>query len=656
MPEFLKQRIAICFLIINVFMMINGDSIGQCGSCQYLAQLITNGDFESGNSGFTTDYTPGTGFFCPLCDEGTYAVGPAAVLFHFDFQGSDHTDPPFGNFMVVNGIGQSGTLAWCQQVTVQPFTDYTFSYWAQDVTNNNDPHPLAQLMVSFDGVLTGDTLIAQNGWQENVITWNSGSLSSVEVCIVNLQDQTGGNDFGIDDISMTACQNYVLGNIVDAGPDQQTCSNQSIQLGESPVGNFSYSWNNSTGLNSVAVANPTLTIPNTGSLPIIEEYVLTIDSAGVGCIQTDTVLITILPVPDLFLGNDTLLCPGETTMLDAGSSWDSILWSGGETTETIVTGEEGITSVVTYYGPCEVYDEIEIDLVDLPVIDLGDDIILCEGETEILNAGVSGLWSTGITSDEITVSNTGEYWILHNIQGCEVSDTIYIEVIPYPDVLPIEDTYFCEGSSTILNAGIPVAWDTGQVSETIEVYNSGNYTYVVNNGPCIITDNAVVTEILLPEANLGSDIFLCEGESVTLSQEFIQNDWYEWSTGDSTSVVSVSEESQLIVIAGNECGEKSDTVDIYMELCGYGLFIPNAFTPNGDLFNEGWSVQGFNIERIEVFVYNRLGNEVFYTQSLDDPWQPDELLVGDDAYNYFIAAYSIFGERIERTGHIYLLK
>ncbi len=211
--------------------------------------------------------------------------------------------------MMVNGSGTPDRIIWSQSINVKPNTDYKFSTWVLSLLTGQ----LAKLQFQINGVDIGPIFNAPNQtnlWLKyEAPTWNSGTNTTATINVLNQNTSTGGNDFGLDDISLTACQDYVIGNVVNAGNDQVICSNEPIQLGENPVNNFTYSWNNSTGLSSISEANPTLAISNTGSEPIVEEYILTIDSAGVGCIQTDTVFITILPVPDLWLGQPSILRP-----------------------------------------------------------------------------------------------------------------------------------------------------------------------------------------------------------------------------------------------------------------------------------------------------------------------------------------------------------
>ena len=117
--------------------------------------LIFNGDFEMGNTGFTTEYVVGTTscFGLGYLDcEGTYDVINNPQLGHANFSPcGDHTTGS-GNMMVVNGDTDPGKEVWCQMVTVMPNTYYDFSAWLANV----NPASPAQLQFSINGITLGN--------------------------------------------------------------------------------------------------------------------------------------------------------------------------------------------------------------------------------------------------------------------------------------------------------------------------------------------------------------------------------------------------------------------------------------------------------------------------------------------------------------------
>ncbi|MFT6514282.1 MAG: hypothetical protein ACJAX1_002865, partial [Neolewinella sp.] len=161
--------------------------------------LIANGDFSAGDSGFTTDYDPGSGgTFGLLSDEGEYAVSTNSNLTHNNFANCpDHTGG--GGMMVVNGSGTAGDKIWCQNVAVMPNTLYSFNAWLMSVISENP----AQLQFSVNGAPLGIGFSASSSicdWQQFSETWMSGAATTAEICITNQNTAPSGNDFAIDDL------------------------------------------------------------------------------------------------------------------------------------------------------------------------------------------------------------------------------------------------------------------------------------------------------------------------------------------------------------------------------------------------------------------------------------------------------------------------
>ena len=162
--------------------------------------LIVNGDFSAGDSGFTTDYAPGSGGSNGLLsNEGEYAVASNSFFTHFGFAFCfDHTGGG-GGMLVVNGSGTAGDNVWCQTVTVQPNTRYSFNAWLMTVVAQNP----ARLQFSVNGAPLGAAFRAPSStcnWEPFAETWMSAAATTAEICITNQNTAPSGNDFAIDDL------------------------------------------------------------------------------------------------------------------------------------------------------------------------------------------------------------------------------------------------------------------------------------------------------------------------------------------------------------------------------------------------------------------------------------------------------------------------
>ncbi len=75
------------------------------------------------------------------------------------------------------------------------------------------------------------------------------------------------------------------------------------------------------------------------------------------------IVVTVNPLPVVFLGNDTTLQEGETLWLDAGNPGSHYQWSTGDTTQTILVTQTGLYSVIVTNNCGEDSDEIFVDIL-----------------------------------------------------------------------------------------------------------------------------------------------------------------------------------------------------------------------------------------------------------------------------------------------------
>ena len=170
------------------------------GSALSNINLIYNGDFESGNTGFGSSYGYATPSSAALEPEGVYTVvaDPSSVHSNFD-NCVDHTSGTGTKQMVVNGATVANVNIWSQTVNVVPNTDYQYTYWIQSVVEGNP----ARLQLYINGSPAGPIYTADLGtcsWRQFTYNWNSGSSKSAYLSLVNQNVVAGGNDFALDDI------------------------------------------------------------------------------------------------------------------------------------------------------------------------------------------------------------------------------------------------------------------------------------------------------------------------------------------------------------------------------------------------------------------------------------------------------------------------
>ena len=162
--------------------------------------LVVNGDFSSGNTGFTSTY-PYVSGYNSLYPEGVYAITTDPFSVHdMAYSFGDHTNGN-GNMMAVNGAS-SPTSFWCENINVTPNTYYSFSAWfanwSSDTMNN-----LPLIQFSINNNLIGSINNFPNThstWFQFYTTWYSGNNTNINLCINDQQTAATGNDFTMDDV------------------------------------------------------------------------------------------------------------------------------------------------------------------------------------------------------------------------------------------------------------------------------------------------------------------------------------------------------------------------------------------------------------------------------------------------------------------------
>ena len=162
--------------------------------------LIVNGDFESGNTGFNSSYNyhPSTAGGV----QGIYHIANNPSVWLSAFANcTDHT-VGVGNdkMMMVDGSTQTNVPVWNETVNIQPNTNYAFSAWLTSIVSVNP----AKLKFSINNTQVGKILQADTvncKWNQFYVVWNSGNNTTANISIVNENTIVQGNDFALDDIS-----------------------------------------------------------------------------------------------------------------------------------------------------------------------------------------------------------------------------------------------------------------------------------------------------------------------------------------------------------------------------------------------------------------------------------------------------------------------
>ena len=181
---------------------------------------------------------------------------------------------------------------------------------------------------------------------------------------------------------------------------------------------------------------------------------------------------------------------------------NSYQWNTGAVTPIINVTQQGLYWCQVTMQNCSFRDSLTIlSIKPMPVVNLGNDQIHCEGITTTLDAtylNSTYLWQDGTTNPVYNVSQQGVYTVQVNFNGCKSSDTIIINYILKPRFTLGPDQMICPGNSIILNPTLnptwQIRWHDGTTNPTHTVTQPGNYSLSATNNCGTTQDDITVSK------------------------------------------------------------------------------------------------------------------------------------------------------------------
>ena len=325
----------------------------------------------------------------------------------------------------------------------------------------------------------------------------------------------------------------------------------------------------------------------------VSEGLRTVRVIGYSEGRSDTGFATITIVDDVEAGNDGTIsfctsdAPANLFNSLGGSPDVGGIWRPSLTSNSGIFNPAVDPAGVYYYvvsDGCFIDSaKVTVSVASSSTFDLGNDTTICFGSSFILNADVGNpsatyTWSNGASDSAIVVTASGNYSVLIDIGTCQVSDNITVTFVDFQLELG-NDVTVCPGDSVIIGddigqAGATYLWNTGETTAEIYASTFGNYSVEVSLQSCKKTDNINVnaaTGSPIP-VDLGPDTTICPGNNLVLSSGYSTAVYdHLWSTGSTSSSITVTTPGTYSVTLNNGCETGTDTIIVSLK--------PNTIIP-----------------------------------------------------------------------------
>lgn len=448
--------------------------------------------------------------------------------------------------------------------------------------------------------------------------------------------------------------------------------------------------------NNSSDRNPTFQYRSIG-----DKQVTLVAENTLGCRDTITKTVNIYEKPPINLAyRDTLICPPDNLQLMVSGA-GTFRWSPvPEVSDANIANPfVSPTRTTTYYVDiedegCFNRDSVTIRVVDRVSLRLDDDFRMCEGDAVELKSTTDATrfqWTPANTLNNPNVRNplatpqgVTTYQLTAFISNCSATDNITVTPIPYPKVNAGSDTTICFDTHAELRAatdGSSFMWTPDFNLERANTLNplsvpESSTTYVLyafDTKGCDKpgTDTVVVT--VQPEivAFAGNDTSVVVNQPLQLQAS--GGPLYEWTPSIGLTATDVANPIAQFAFSpsegfytyrvrvSNETGcVDSAQVRVTVFSTGPDIFVPNAFTPNGDGKNDYFRYSAPGISRVELFrVFNRWGQLVYdspvtHTFGWDGSYNGKPL--ASDTFVWMLQAVDYMGRKHFKRGTVSLIR
>jgi gliding motility-associated-like protein len=491
-------------------------------------------------------------------------------------------------------------------------------------------------------------------------------------------------------------------DFVDFVDTIRTCDPRAIELNPNRDQNYIYAWKSDPAIADTTLVNPIV------SLTEDRTFMVTVtDPLNDTCTIEGTVVVITDDRLTQGLRDSILICMvGPVELNPGGNPEVSYMWSPAELLDdpTSFNPTAMITETTVFTvkivdlndESCMVETEVKVVLADYVKLITSESVEgACPGDSIRLSAKTELLdsWSWFDPSGDelgsesaftIELVESGFYRIKGNVGECEYVDSVFLGLRTLEFMLnkeqavcvdePVEITVTSNSEfrfdSIIWMPEESIALGQGSEKVTVRPEVTTTYTAVVffEDG-CMVMDSVIVEVSDLDRFVATADpdtIFF--GESTTLTATFEEGATYQWEPSDvlespnSNTTVAIPDQTTTFTVTITDAGgcmtTKQVTVVVIMVQCEPPfVFLPNAFSPNGDNENDELFVRGKYIEEMDFFVYDRWGQLVFESHNPNDGWDGSfkGKTLAPDVYGYYLRVLCIGGDQHMEKGNVTIL-
>lgn len=538
---------------------------------------------------------------------------------YFNACNSTNTPP------IVTGLNSCDTIGVCRDDTL----NFNLSFIS--------PEPSQTTTISINSSFPGLTVTnITSGVNAELDAYVVGGLSNVGFQTLQIMAVDDGTPAETTYVDLVIFVDSTILNPVITSSDSTLCLGDSTIL-DVGTGYDNYQW--STGA-----------VDTSDIVAFSGIYTVTV-TQGL-CVKSSASydVVTIDPQPNI---NRDFLCAGDSLILFVTDTFDTYLWSTGDTIDSTVINSPGTFTVdVTSFG-CTGSDTVTVNQVPLPVPQIVGDTFYCHTDSVMLTtsqAFVSYVWSTNETSTTITAGAGITSVMVTDTNNCSGSSAPFTVIQVIPDAQILGDTLICDAANTTLLAN-PVnqsfLWSTNDTTTSIQV-GIGTYALTVTDTlGCIDSNRVTVTQGVNPVAKFTSNPPLVgiKNTPVDFTDQstipFGTIDFWTYSFGDNDSAFTANPSHVygqegvytilLTVVSDFGCIDTvSANLSIIDELIG-----PNIITPNGDFMNDYLEFPGlayFPPAHLQIF--NRWGVLLYESEHYLNTW--DAYNIADGTYYYIL--------------------